>query len=194
MSYKRRTNEVKFIGNEVHIKMTNCDEWTVLDAADYPKVKGFTWLKDKKNDNGYAWAWPSREQAADLGVPYGRYVYMHRIINGTDSDMVTDHIDRNKMNNRRSNLRECTQGQNAINRTKSKGKSSQYMGVRFIKKYADKPTPNKWEANITLNKKQKCIGTFPSEKDAALAYDRYAYQMFGEYAALNFPELIQEAI
>jgi hypothetical protein len=188
------SNQVIFHGNVVLIKMTNCNEWVTIDAEDYPKVADLRWWKDHLNQNGYAIAKPTRKVCEQMGLPYDRNIYMHRILNNTPDDMVTDHIDRNKLNNVKSNLRTCTQGENALNSTKRKGLTSQYKGVRFIKKYAHAPTPNKWEANITVNGKTRFIGTFPSEMEAALAYDKKAAELHGAFASLNLPHLMQEVI
>lgn len=107
-------------------------------------------------------------------------VIMKRILNGADipSDKVIDHINRNRLDNRRSNLRLCTVTQNAINRSK-KESSSRYIGVSW------KKTKNKWYAQIKQNKKVKYLGLFECEKEAAKRYNEEAINLFGEFAVLN---------
>jgi len=108
-------------------------------------------------------------------------VRMHRIImNCTESICEVDHIDFNKLNNRRYNLRICTRSENMINKIKSGLYSSNYKGVSFNK---DK---NKYIARVKKNGKSIFLGLFESEIEAALAYDRAAKNLFGEYAYLNF--------
>jgi AP2 domain/HNH endonuclease len=103
---------------------------------------------------------------------------MHKLITGY---RMTDHINRNTLDNRRSNLREVTSSQNQMN-AKSRGGVSQFKGVRWRK------DRSKWVAIITVDYKKKRVGSFDNEIDAARAYDNAALELFGEYALLNFPD------
>lgn len=62
-----------------------------------------------------------------------------------------------------------------------KGSKSQYCGVS--------PENNKWAATCSFNKKQKWIGTYLLESDAAKAYDIAVLKYYGNNTKLNFPEL-----
>lgn len=95
---------------------------------------------------------------------------LHRVIICCPSNMVVDHVNGNGLDNRRSNLRICSQQQNTRNQTNlRKNKSSQFKGVTFDK------SRNKWIAMICLgNKKYKNLGRFESEEEAASVYDEYA--------------------
>ena len=102
--------------------------------------------------------------------------HLHRLVMDPGEKMMVDHIDGNGLNNLRENLRVCTNSENQRNRRKHKG-LSKFKGV--------KPTPwNTWEATI----QKTHIGTFPTEDQAARAYDEKAKELFGEYANLNFPD------
>ena len=94
--------------------------------------------------------------------------------------LVVDHIDGNGLNNRKSNLRVCTQAQNSLNSRPRRNSSSRYKGVSFYKR--DKI----WQAQIFYNFRTINIGRFDDEIEAALAYDRKAAELFGEFAYLNF--------
>lgn len=102
---------------------------------------------------------------------------MHILLIGKKEGLIIDHIDGNGLNNQKSNLRHCTITQNAHNRKNRRNSKSKYKGVS---KYG-----KKWAARIMFNKKPIQIGTFEIEEDAALAYNKYAKKLFGEFAQLN---------
>ena len=116
-----------------------------------------------------------------IGIDYKQYK-LHQIIflyhHGYFPKQI-DHIDRNPLNNNIENLRETTQSQNNMNRTKLKNCSSQYKGVTWNKNL------NKWQVSITINRKRKHLGLFTNETDAAIAYNEAAIKLFKEYANLN---------
>lgn len=119
----------------------------------------------------------------------GKFYKAHRLIFLYHHDYVPeflDHIDGDKSNNDILNLRGATNQENTWNSKKRKsynGKSasSDYIGVYWNKQRG------KWQAVITNDSKHKHLGFFDSEIDAALAYDRAAFETRGEFASLNFP-------
>lgn len=90
--------------------------------------------------------------------------------------MQVDHIDHNGLNNQKSNIRNCTRQQNQGNKI-CKHKSN-YKGVYFDRKYI--------KASIQFNHKSIHIGNFKTEYDAAVAYDKKAKLLFGDFAYTNF--------
>lgn len=102
---------------------------------------------------------------------------MHRAIMGG----LADHKNGDTLDNRRSNLRQATAQQNTWNRARASNNTSGFKGVCPRK---DRGT---WLAAIRYNEKLKKLGTFHSKEAAAMAYDRAARALFGEFAALNFP-------
>lgn len=90
-----------------------------------------------------------------------------------------DHIDRDKANNRPSNLRCCTDSQNQWNRSPNKGRK--FKGV-FSRENG------RFRARIVKDKKAVHLGSFGSEEEAARAYDIAAIAMHGEFAYRNFPD------
>lgn len=90
-----------------------------------------------------------------------------------------DHINRIRDDNRIENLREAIQNQNQWNRSKNKSSSSKYKGVYFNR------NESKWQTQITKDRKMIYLGKFETEKEAALAYNQAAMELFGEFAHLN---------
>lgn len=121
--------------------------------------------------NGYA-----RHSVWESGKCH--YVYLHRLIVDAPLGMEVDHINGNKLDNRRCNLRICLPSQNKKNSQKSpKARISKYKGV--TKRY------HRWEASIKTDGKTLHLGYFDTEDEAAMAYNKAAIRLFGEYANPN---------
>jgi hypothetical protein len=100
---------------------------------------------------------------------------LHRVIMNCPDDMVIDHIDHNKLNNMKSNLRICTKHQNEMNRGKQKNNKSGVIGVCWHKRI------EKWEARIALNNKLIHLGLFDDLEEASRARKEAEIKYFGEY-------------
>ena len=107
---------------------------------------------------------------------------MHRMIMNTPKGLVTDHINHNTLDNRKENLRICTNSENRHNYIKPKNNTSGYKGVYFHK------TTNKWCAKIRVNRIKMHLGYFLDIEEAAIAYNKAATKYFGEFALLNYVE------
>lgn len=118
--------------------------------------------------------------------PTRKLVFLHRLIMNPPPGLFVDHINGDKLDNRRQNLRVVNKSQNQMNITKYKNKTSIYKGVHAHKQHADKYGVF-WVAKYKRDSKNRSIGFFKSEVEAAMAYDIYARLIFGEYARLNFP-------
>lgn len=110
-----------------------------------------------------------------------RTLLLHRMIMNPPDGMDVDHIHLDKLDNRRASLRIVTRGQNAQNRPKREGATSRFIGVSKKK--------TRWKAKIRLNYVQHELGSFATEEEAAIAYDKHAIKFFGPGARLNFPGL-----
>lgn len=140
----------------------------LIDTEDLPKVEKYHW---HYNMRGYAVTNPGTRKEKEL-------ILMHRLINSTPLGLHTDHINRDKLDNRKSNLRSVTNAQNRYNIGVSKLNTSGYKGVSFNKQY------NKWDMQIRTTTKRVCR-RFTTKEEAALAYNKFAKELFGEFAYLN---------
>ena len=105
---------------------------------------------------------------------------MHRLVTNCPDGLFVDHINHDKLDNQKSNLRVCSRSENNQNQQKRTiAKSSRFKGVYFAKH------ANKWMAYIRFNYKLKNLGYFTNEIDAAIAYNNAAIEMFGEFALIN---------
>lgn len=146
----------------------------IVDNEDYPVISKYNWyansVVDKRLKN------PKPYVATKIN---GKTVLLHRFILGCPKYKSVDHIDNNPLNNQKENLRICTHQQNHFNRPANFNGSSKYKGVCWDKKH------NSWKAQIKTNKKNKYLGLFKTEKEAAKAYNTEAFKLFGEYAYQN---------
>lgn len=133
----------------------------LVDADDVPSVAHSKWCVTVSG--GYAFA--RRE---------GR---MHRFIVNAATGTQVDHRNRDRLDNRRANLRECTHTQNCHN--SGARKPGRFKGV-----YLERTT-GRYYAQIRANGRRECLGTFSTAEEAAAAYDEAATRLHGEFAFTN---------
>lgn len=104
---------------------------------------------------------------------------MHREINKTPKGMDTDHINGNRLDNRRDNLRTCTRSKNLQNARVRDSNRTGYKGVAIHK------ASGLYHAYINVDGKQISLKYHKTPEDAARAYNRAAIKYFGEFARLN---------
>ena len=136
-------------------------------------------LKDAHLLSDYCWntstGYAARTVKSDRGWTTE---YLHRVIMDAPSGVEVDHINGNRLDNRRENLRLCTRSQNGKNTSSSTG-TSKYKGVSLEKRRG------KWRADIGVSGKNKFLGYFETEDEAAHIYDLAALEYFGEYVKPN---------
>ena len=108
---------------------------------------------------------------------------LHRIIMNPTADMQIDHRNKNKLDNRRSNLRICTHAENQWNRGPTKANK---IGVKGIT--VDKRRKRKFRARISANKKTYSLGSFAKAEEAGRAYKQAVKKHHGEFSRLKNPE------
>jgi hypothetical protein len=112
----------------------------------------------------------------------GKKLRLNRMIMSPEPGLVVDHINRNPLDNRKSNLRICTSQQNSWNQNKHARGANNFRGVCKIKNKHSV----KYRANIYHKGKNITIGIFNTEEEAALAYDKKVREFRGEFGVTNF--------
>lgn len=143
----------------------------ILDDSDFIAHGHYKWhLSDS---SGYAARrlWCSKRKKA------GKKLYLHREIMGAHDGQYVDHANGNKLDNRKENLRLCTQHQNQGNRRKlNRNNTTGFAGV----------TRNRlgFAAKCRNNYRNVHLGTFKTPEEASAAYKAYARKLFGEFASV----------
>lgn len=165
---RERTSEIKRkyntydLSGEYGIGYTSKGEEFYFDLEDYDKIKDYCWCF---NDQDYVVAHNKS----------GNNIRLHRLIlNINDKDIIIDHKNRRKNDNRKSNLRIATKSENAMNRPADIRSTTGYKGVHKV--------GNKYTANIGLNNETIYLGIFDSMEDAAECRYRNEKEIFGEFA------------
>jgi HNH endonuclease len=150
-----------------------------IDAIDYDRVMRVNWMAVKTTTIcGFT------ASSAGLERINGKQVWtrLSNFILGLPREILIDHIDGNDLNHKRDNLRPATKQENTWNRSRLTTNTSGYMGVTRVQ----------YRAQIMVDGRKINLGTFNDPAEAAKVRDLAALHCFGEFARLNFPELIGE--
>lgn len=164
----RRENGYDLTNENYGVGYTQSGKEFYFDKEDYNLISQYCW--DIDNSNGYP-------KTIDRVNKTGK-LYLHRLVMGCikGDNKIVDHINRNRVDCRKSNLRIVNSTQSAINKGIRRDNTSGVRGVAFNNQC------NKWEAYITINKKRKHIGLFDSFESAMIARKEAEKNYFGEYA------------
>lgn len=145
--------------------------FALVDDEDFEELSKYKWNPQKNGERIYA-----KRPGVNHNTGLRRPVFMHRHILGvTDRAIDVDHIDRNGLNNQKSNLRICTRSFNNANAKIPKDNTSGYKGVYFDK------SRGLWHARIS----KIFLGRFKDKIDAAKAYNEAAKTLWGDFARIN---------
>ena len=139
-----------------HIKLSGKlgkGKYAIVDNEDFEEYSKLKW----NYQHGYASRMSSRKDGPQ------RMIFMHRLINNTTEGYDTDHINRNKLDNRHCNLRTATRSENQQNVGIRKDNTSGVKGINY------NITLKRWSARIQRNKVRKLIGFFKTKDEAVNA-------------------------
>jgi hypothetical protein len=148
----------------------------LVDLVDYDYLNQYSWNRQRN----------LKRNKTDYAVTQGckRTISMHMMVAIRANIKVTgtlDHINHNTLDNRRHNLRAATQSEQSMNTGPRCNSKSGYKGVYYHTKYTTKP----WVAAISKNGKKYCLGNFKTLKEAVIAYNNKAEELYGDFAWLN---------
>lgn len=154
------------LNNTVELPLSNTDKVAIIDKEDLPRVLAFSvsWYYHK--ERGYAFTVKHSHK-----LKRGITVELHRFIAGTPHGFSTDHINHNRLDNRKDNLRICSQLENLQNRKRHR----RYVGVSKL------PRNNGFLASIQKER----LGQFETPEDAARAYNRASRYITGGNIPVN---------
>ena len=166
--FLHKTNKYDLSGDYGIGWTSNTNEEFYCDLADYDKIKDYYWHEDIHKDGLHT----LRTYIPDTK----KSVYMHVLLGYKNYD----HIDRNELNNRKSNLRPATASENTTNRRRFKNNTSGYTGVVWHKQ------TQKWRAQIQINKKPISLGAFNTKDEAVVARLKAEVKYHGDFASQKY--------
>ena len=169
---EKKYNEYKIEKNIVYIKLSNCDEYTMIDLDKWNNISYIKECYWYRGNNGYAWGTIPKKYRKLFNNK--KTIGLHQLICPCKEGYEPDHLDRNKLNNLTNNLTPKTRSENMLNVGLRSNNKSGYTGVGWRK---DK---NKWYSEIKVNGKAMYLGLFDNIEDAITAYENAKMEYFGE--------------
>ena len=145
----------------------------IVDAQDAHLLSEYDWSIRPSGSTAYV-----QKVLFENGIYVG-YRSLHRVITGCEEGLVVDHKNGNGLDNRRDNLRICTQAENLRNRKINENNTSGFKGVFF-----DPGTRNSkpWRSRIAVGGQRINLGRFGSPEEAHAAYCRASAERHGEFS------------
>lgn len=141
----------------------------LVDDADLPELSKYRFYLHR---SGFALTYrPS------VGKKRPVSVMLHLLLRTSKDGLYSDHINGDRLDNRRANLRPATPQENAFNQKTNRNNKSGYKGVRKL--------DGRWQAQIHKDGRQYYLGSYPSPELAAAAYNGAATVLYGAFARPN---------
>ena len=156
------------------------DKVAIIDDEDYERV-----VEAIRYKNGMPGKWYAHETSNGYcyAVNGNRRNSVHRVVMNAPPDMDVDHINGDRLDNRKQNLRVCTRAQNSSNKKLRRDSQSGFKGVYQRKS-------GRYQAYIGIPGtagKHETLGIYDTAEEAARVRDRRAIELQGEFAYTNFP-------
>lgn len=146
---------------------SNTSKEFYFDLEDYDKIKDYCWCEHLLT-NGYT-ALDTTDSKTKKTIRF------HYLLGKKECD----HVNRNPLDNRKTNLRECNKRENAINHSKRKDNTSGTTGVYWNR------NARKWMAGISFNGRMHYLGQFIEKEDAIKTRLEAEKKYYGEFSPLS---------
>lgn len=150
----------------------------IVDDDTFGWASKFKW---NANTDGYA---VRKTRVSEKHLQSSKAIFLHREILKPRAGFLVDHINRDKLDNRKSNLRLATRSQSQQNRAVDRDSKSGYKGV-FCMTGKKVNKDRRWRAMIRVNNQHFFLGYYNKKETAARIYNDAARKYFGEFAVLN---------
>ena len=154
----------------IYLRGKNSNLYCLVDNEDFERLSKYSWYLNHK---GYA----QRSRKYVGGVPDSLPILMHNMVLEKEEGLTTDHINGDKLDNQKQNLRHITNKDNIRRR----GGNKRYTGV-YTRKLKSSV---RYQSYIRVDGKLIFIGYFDTQEEAARAYNKKAKEYHGEYAYQN---------
>ncbi len=148
-------------------------KFSLIDKEDFERVSKYKWTYDSFNDCAFRSVLVNHKKTVIL---------LHRFILNAPIALQVDHINHSRLDNRKINLRLCTNAENSRNCNKKSTNTTGFKGVSFKQR---SERGKQWEARIKVNYQGIYLGMFKTKEEAAIAYNEAARKYFGKFARLN---------
>lgn len=145
-------------------------KFALVDERDFAELSKYKWSAEKRGKIFYASRYLKKINGEKTRIR------MHTEIKKSPHGKEIDHIDRNGLNNQRSNLRICTRAENERNKLERSDNKSGFKGVCWSKQY------KKWRSRIQCNGKEFHLGYFKDKIKACETYIKYCKIYHGKFA------------
>lgn len=151
------------------IPLQNNKGFALVDNEDFEELSQYKWF--------LKWSGYAVRRTFGRG---GKHVLMHRQILQAEKGTVIDHINRNKLDNRKTNIRFCTVAQNGWNRGCASHNTSGFKGV-----YRDaRRNQHQWFIKLVVNKQPLYLGSFNTPEEAYSVYKKKITEIHGDFAMI----------